>query len=156
MTATGGLKLLSPKMTRTQTEVLEKMLRNGQIRTFSIDVDYWIHEALAGVRKDRITLGHCPSEQEKALASQLTAAIREVASNPKAGVRTDALGGDQFRVHLPSSTAAYAGLDTTGHTSWLSLLERSVKASITVTNVAVSRGDSWFRTVLLQATPDNS
>ena len=154
--AQGALKLLSPKMTRTQTGLLEKKLRNGQICTFSIDVDYWISETLADVHQDRITLGHCPSGQEKALASQLTAAIREVASNPKAGVRTDALGSGQFRVRLPRSIAAYVGLDAPGRTTWLSLLERTAGASITVTSVAVSPGDSWFLVVLLQATPEGA
>ena len=158
ITATAtGLKILRPGMTRAQTAELEKQLKDGEIRAWEIDTAYWIHEALADVRQDRVTLGHAPSAAEKALAPRITAAIRQAACSPKVTVRTTALGGGQFRVYLPSSTAAYAGIDSTDCTWALESLEQAAGATITVTSVKVSSGDStWFRTVLLTATPKAS
>lgn len=147
------LKILDPAMTKTQTALLEKKLTDAHIRAWEIPTAEALKDTLRDVHADRVALGHCPSAEDKRLARQLTAGIRDRASNPKANVRTTPLGAGRFRVRLPRTTAEYAGIGSPEQTPWLTSLETAAHARITVTSVTVSRSDSWYRTVLLHATP---
>lgn len=94
------------------------------------------------------TLGHCPPDGDKVLAGKITRAVRKVMSNPQLSVRTTALGSGRFRVRLPSTAAASAGLGSTQRTPWLERLEEAAGAGITVTSVTASRADSRLFSVV--------
>jgi hypothetical protein len=93
-------------------------------------------------------LGHCSPDGDKVLAGKITRAVRKVMSNPQLSVRTTALGSGRFRVRLPSTSAASAGIGSTQRTPWLERLEEAAGAGITVTSVTASRADSQLFSVV--------
>jgi hypothetical protein len=139
-------------MGKEQTALLEKKLAVACARALDVPAALDADEVLSAVHRDRVTLGHCPPDGDKALAGKITRAVREIMSNPQLSVRTTALGSGRFRVRLPSTSAASAGLDSTQRTPWLERLEQAVGTRITVTSVTASRTDSrLFSVVHLRA-----
>lgn len=145
---TAALLVLVPGMSRTQTALLEKKLAGASARALNVPPAQDADEVLSAVHRDRVTLGHCPPDGDKALAGKITRAVREVMSNPRLSVRTTALGSGRFRIRLPSTSAASAGLDSTQRTPSLGRLELAAGAGITVTSVTASRAESWLFSVV--------